>query len=277
MSEETRAFCLVGSWATSAYATGHIGGKVILRCADDDMHYCMQTIYDQGLHRIAMSRDGSLLAVAGYYEGVEVWRCDTKQLLWRNQQIAGIQMVAFTSQDDQLLMSTESSGLQVVNADSGARVGNVAGPKSVFPSQSEPLLLSTNRQKVTLRESSTWRSLWTVQLKSFAAICACFVGDTIIISEADGVVRVLDVKSGQIVLEFRDHRWSGYLKMAPHSDMRSAVAWASVAGDVNVGDLIRIDIAKGTAVVIARKQWIHAAPIRHGSAWVFEDGVKVEV
>jgi WD40 repeat protein len=274
MGESPAVFCLAGSASSTVCAFGRLDGRVDVRevLSARTAVVTLDTDYDQGSSRLAVSPDGRYLATAGYYSGLQMWDWRTRSLVWSFPTLRQIQSVVFASDGSSLVVDTESIGTSFVSTTDGRIVDTIRTLKSASASQFAPLVFGCSGEGLKVIDRGSRKAILETKASSFGVLAACFTRGAVIVSETDGWIRAFSLDDGRELCSASGTRWSAFMKLAPVGETDRVIAWASVAGDTRRGELVELRLSDGVLSPLFLTHWQHAAPILNGNGWVFEDG-----
>jgi hypothetical protein len=238
------------------------------------------TLYETGSGHLAVSDRGGRVAIADYYNGVEVWEWRLRKLLWRSSKMTRVQSVAFASDDQELIIGVDT-GAVITAAHQGSILERVSRISNVVASPCGRLLVGRRGKQLVLIRRGLDEPMVLGRTRSFASLAAAFTREALIVSETDASARAFRLTDGTELLLARG--WC--VSLATIQDQEVVIGWANVVragvdgtiAGTDVGELIRCDLVEGKATTIQSRNWQAAHPVLYGTAWVFGDGSMITV
>ncbi len=173
----------------------------------------LKTTLDFGGNRLAISEDGTVLAVGAYYtHGIALYRTADNIEVWRRKDIKEVQQVSFCGDGTRVFCCTERKSCQVLNTARGTAFTALSQVKGIWESPFQPVrfLEQTRGYALTTLESPIAR----IERISFAVLGASFSESSICISEAGGPVRCFDTADGREIWRFEPAKGTHFLHVA---------------------------------------------------------------
>jgi WD40 repeat protein len=111
----------------------------------------LNTIYDFGGERIAISNDSKVIFVGSYHEGIIAYDIETNQVVWKNLKIKSIQNIKVSNDGLCIYIVTESAQFYTLESATGVLISKVKGINEFFKSENESLIL-IKRNTVYLKD-----------------------------------------------------------------------------------------------------------------------------
>jgi len=228
--------------------------------------------YDGGLYRLAVSHDGGMVAVAGFYAGVEAIAWREGRLLWRRGDIRMVQRVSFGNFSSDVCVETDDGRWIWLEADSGRTVREWNGVSEIFVDESGIVGVLRRRDRYDIFEIGSRRIITTAAPKSFAMVWACITKKYVVIHEANGAFYSIRLADG-VEFCYRNDA-SICFGFGAIEERDSIVIWRSSDdeyGGHDFGSLCIVDLESHMIYDIASKSWQLAVPCNRGRTWVFSD------
>lgn len=272
MGANEDTYALAGSARAAVCASGHSDGVVRVWDVLDRQVPAVElgTVYDQGLRRIAVSPNGHLVATAGFHGGVELWDWRHQRRLWSQSALRSIQRMNFLADGEAVVVDIDGSGTALVRVTDGIVTERYSGLSDAVVSGDGAIIAGVARRQIVIADRVS-RNTLKHKLLSFAVLDMCFTAESLVVAETDGVLRALSLTDGQERLSIMASRWSAFMRVASIEERDEFTAWASMATDVNAGEIVRCAIGGQSVDVLDQRPWQHATPILDGTMWVFAD------
>jgi outer membrane protein assembly factor BamB len=101
----------------------------------------LNTIYDNGGKRMAISNDSKTIFVCSYYDGIVAYNIETNQVIWRNLKLKSIQNIQVSNDGLLIYIVTESELFYTLESATGVLISKVKGVNDFFKSENENLIL----------------------------------------------------------------------------------------------------------------------------------------
>ena len=191
-----------------------------------------ETTLGFGGRRLAMSRDGSHIAVGSFdVHGVALYDAKSGQEIWRRMERTDVQSIRFSNDDRKVLCGFEEDSYKSIDRAKG-KVTATSGHarvliESVFDESvvfvlrdADPILYNPDGERIDLPR------------KTFAVLGLAFSPDAVCISESGGTIRCFDSKNGEELWEHDPGDGKHALQLAYNEAEKVfvAVAWPYAKG-----------------------------------------------
>jgi WD40 repeat protein len=278
MGESSAIYACASSRRGSILAGGRV--RKIVEVWDamggrDSATRLVDTLYETGSGHLGVADTGELVAIGEYHNGVELWDWRSSRVVWRNPRISAVQSIAFAALDQELVVGTDR-GTLILSARDGHLVDEVKGLCDPTPSPFGPYLFGRRGNKLTVLQPGRKEARVLAGQRSFGVLGACFTANAVVISETDGSLRAFNLDDGRSV--FESAGW--FVSLSPVAEREVVVGWSSRVGappgDLT-GDLVKLDLAGQSSVILRALRSQTCCPIVSGTAWALLDGSIVPV
>ena len=181
---------------------------------------------DFGGSRIAVSHDGSVLAIGAYQRhGIAAYRSADGSELWRRKDLKKVQRVVFSHAGDRIYCCFDESACQKLDALNGKSGQTLRGVRDVWTSGFGPECLLECAENYVLRNEVSDVSV--IPKASFAALNAAFSPISVCLSEAGGPVRAFSIETGMLLWRHDPPEGTHFLRLAyqKSNDQFVGVSW----------------------------------------------------
>ena len=155
-----------------------------------------ETTFDAGGERLALSDqlDG-LVAAAYHVHGLAFYCCATGQEKWRRKDLKKIQVVTLSRNGLVAYCGRASASLVQVDLRSGDTMRSIRGARALYESSFDSVqFLDVGKPQVLSDEGAR---VFYLERTTFAFLDVKFAPGVLIVSEADGPIRCIDVVTGK--------------------------------------------------------------------------------
>jgi WD40 repeat protein len=152
------------------------------------------TVLDFGGHRLALNQEGSCCVAGGYYAGISCYRTKDGDVVWARKDLKQVQRIRFLPSDSEVACGFEDGPLQILRIKDGKTLQKVRDCRDLILSHYRPIQFADKKVPELQTPDGSRRAY--VPRESFAVLSAVFGHNELVISEAAGPVRCLDIGSG---------------------------------------------------------------------------------
>lgn len=212
-----------------------------------------ETILDFGGQRIRLSNDGAIVLCAAYHrDGVAAYDCATGRLLWQNRGVKRPQRLTTSRTSRLTYVGVEGGPCLALSLDDGSVVERIRGVGRVVESPFDRLVFLDRYHPVVATLER--KPLFAVPRTTFAFLGVAFGPRQLVLSEAVGPVRCVELGSGRVAWVHRPpegvhcvdlaycgraEAFVGVLRLIAHGDSRQLVRFNDDGSVVVMKDLGR--------------------------------------
>lgn len=269
---------LAASIDSDVWAVIRRNGLITVKSLTSTCCVDLDTNHDQADARCAMSADGVLLASGSYYGGVWLWEWRSRRRIWCCEDIKGLQSVQFASHDTIILLECENE-LLLINAHTRQIVAKTSAMYNARISPDGMCVTGLSRGNIELRNIHTGMVLWKVPLQ-VGIIDIVFASNSILYSLNDGQVLRLDLEGRVVFRDFVSNDVAAVMCFGPYLAGAGRIScWCALKDSKSNGGILIVmqETVPASLRVICERPWLWAKPIRNGAAWIYEDGLVVNI
>lgn len=172
-----------------------------------------ETTLDWGGSRLAVSPEGSLIAVGAYQRhGIAAYRTSDGSELWRRTDLKKVQRLCFSHNGRDLFCCFDRHACERLDSLSGKSGANLRGVRNLWASGfGETYLLERSRDYLVTKDGS---NLMIIPKMSFGCLSVGFARSRVCVSEAGGPVRLFDLRSTKMIWRHVPAKGTHFLAMA---------------------------------------------------------------
>jgi hypothetical protein len=207
----------------------------------------LETTFDSGGDRLAISDElNSLIAAAYYKYGLASYCCATGRERWRRKDIQKVQQISLSRDGLSAYCGREGASLAVVDLRNGSTTRMVRGARAMRDSRFESVKFLDTRTPQLVDDDL--RRRWSLRRTTFAFLDVCFAPGLVLLSEAGGPVRCIDIEGGEEQWRYTPKEGRHVLHLGYHEAARCllGVEWPYVEGGAK--RLIRWSPLDGTVL-----------------------------
>lgn len=153
----------------------------------------ISTTFDFGGSRLALSDEVNGIVAAAYQEhGVALYSADNGVELWRRRDITRVQTIELSCDGTLAYCGREADSLTILDVQTGSTLHTLRGARRYLESPYDHVRFIDGKTPKVLADQTSV----SVPRSSFAFLSAEFGPGILVVSEAGGVVRCVDVVSG---------------------------------------------------------------------------------
>jgi hypothetical protein len=207
----------------------------------------LETTFDAGRHRLALSDEVDALIAAAYHlHGLALYCCKTGREQWRRKDVKKVQRISLSRDGLTAYCGREGVSLALVDLRSGETTRTVRGARALYDSKFDPLQFVDAKYPQLLHDDG--RRKLPIERTAFAFLDVCFAPGLLLLSEAGGPVRCLEAATGRDLWRYQPRTGRHVLHLGYQDSGRCVlgVEWPYVEGGAK--RLIRWSTKDGTMI-----------------------------
>lgn len=204
----------------------------------------LETTFDFGGNRLALSDElDGVLAAAYHVHGLAFYCCTTGRERWRRKDVKKVQRIALSRDGLTAYCGRQGASLAVVDLQSGATKRTIRGARAIQESAFDAVQFLDGAKPQLLNAAG--ERLFFVSRVTFAFLDISFAPGLLILSEADGPVRCIEIATGEERWRYQPKRGRHVLHLGYRDAEPSllGVEWQFVRGGAK--RLIRWSLSTG--------------------------------
>lgn len=160
------------------------------------LHLPYKTIFDSGIRRLALSDEiDGVVAAAYHVHGMALYSARSGAELWRRRDIKKVQRISLSREGLAAYCGRERGPLAIVDLRTGETIEEMRGARALYDSKFDGVRL-VDRSRPQL-QAADGRRLFYIERSTFAIIDVVFAPGCVVLTEAGGPVRCIDVATGR--------------------------------------------------------------------------------